>query len=61
MIYLSVYVFLGSTSGLIEMMTAMESLQLFVKGEYMVIFVDMMTYSPKEALKYLISKFLLLL
>lgn len=52
----SVYVFLGSTSGLIEMMTAMESLHLFSKGEYMVIFVDMMTYSPKEALKYLISE-----
>ncbi|KAI8435113.1 hypothetical protein MSG28_003501 [Choristoneura fumiferana] len=50
------YVFLGSTSGLIEMMTAMESLQLFVKGEYMVIFVDMLTYSPKEALKYLIKE-----
>ncbi|XP_072943508.1 receptor-type guanylate cyclase Gyc76C-like isoform X2 [Epargyreus clarus] len=50
-----IYVFLGSTSGLIEMMTAMESLQLFVKGEYMVIFVDMMTYSPKDSLKYLIK------
>ncbi|XP_026742826.1 receptor-type guanylate cyclase Gyc76C-like isoform X2 [Trichoplusia ni] len=50
-----IYVFLGSTPGLIEMMTAMESLQLFSKGEYMVIFVDMMTYSPKEALKYLIK------
>ena len=48
--------FLGSTSGLIDMMSAMESLQLFVKGEYMVIFVDMMTYAPKESLKYLISK-----
>ncbi|GBP92017.1 Receptor-type guanylate cyclase Gyc76C [Eumeta japonica] len=50
-----IYVFLGSPSGLIEMMTAMESLQLFAKGEYMVIFVDMVTYSPKEALKYLIK------
>lgn len=55
-VFISVYVFLGSTSGLIDMMSAMESLQLFVKGEYMVIFVDMMTYSPKESLKYLISK-----
>lgn len=54
---ISVYVFLGSTTGLIEMMSAMESLQLFVKGEYMVIFVDMMTFSPKEALKYIISKY----
>ncbi|XP_068630072.1 receptor-type guanylate cyclase Gyc76C-like [Battus philenor] len=50
-----IYVFLGSTSGLIEMMTAMESSQLFAKGEYMVIFVDMMTYSAKESLKYLIK------
>ncbi|KAM3963592.1 receptor-type guanylate cyclase Gyc76C [Aphomia sociella] len=50
-----IYVFLGSTSGLIDMMTAMESLQLFVNGEYMVIFVDMMTYSPKDSLKYLIK------
>ncbi|VVD03545.1 unnamed protein product, partial [Leptidea sinapis] len=50
-----IYVFLGTTGGLIEMMTAMESLQLFVKGEYMVIFVDMMTYSTKESLKYLMK------
>ncbi|XP_041976899.1 receptor-type guanylate cyclase Gyc76C-like [Aricia agestis] len=50
-----IYVFLGSTPGLIEMMTAMESLQLFVKGEYMVIFVDTITYSPKESLKYFIK------
>lgn len=49
--------FLGSTEGLIDMMTAMESLKLFAKGEYMVIFVDMMTYSPnRESLKYLMSK-----
>lgn len=52
----SVYVFLGSTSGLIEIMTAMETHKLFAKGEYMVIFVDMMTYSPKDAWKYLMSK-----
>ncbi|XP_012544731.1 receptor-type guanylate cyclase Gyc76C isoform X2 [Bombyx mori] len=50
-----IYVFLGSTSGLIEMMTAMESLQLFAKGEYMVIFVDMMTYSLKDSAKYLLK------
>ncbi|XP_023949227.1 receptor-type guanylate cyclase Gyc76C [Bicyclus anynana] len=50
-----IYVFLGSTAGLIDMMTAMESLQLFAKGKYMVIFVDMMTYVPKESLKYLIK------
>lgn len=50
-----IYVFLGSSSGLIEMMTAMEYHQLFANGQYMVIFVDMMTYSPKEALNYLIK------
>ncbi|KAJ0180455.1 hypothetical protein K1T71_003859 [Dendrolimus kikuchii] len=50
-----IYVYLGSTSGLVEMMTAMESSQLFVKGEYMVIFVDMMTYTRKEGLKYLMK------
>lgn len=53
-----VYVFLGSPGGLNDMMTAMESLQLFVKGEYMVIFVDMMTYTAKDSLKYLMSKLL---
>ncbi|XP_053624893.1 receptor-type guanylate cyclase Gyc76C-like isoform X2 [Plodia interpunctella] len=50
-----IYVFLGSTTGLIDMMSAMDSLQLFLKGEYMVIFVDMMTYSPKDSLKYLMK------
>ncbi|XP_055371824.1 receptor-type guanylate cyclase Gyc76C-like [Condylostylus longicornis] len=48
-----IYVFLGTPSALVEMMNTMETLQLFSKGEYMVIFVDMMTYSPKEAEKYL--------
>ncbi|KAJ2952824.1 hypothetical protein O0L34_g7189 [Tuta absoluta] len=51
-----IYVFLGTSAGLIEMMSAMESLKLFEKGEYMVIFVDMTTYSDnKESLKYLIN------
>ncbi|XP_045484741.1 receptor-type guanylate cyclase Gyc76C-like [Pieris rapae] len=50
-----IYVFLGSPGGLNDMMTAMESLQLFVKGEYMVIFVDMMTYTAKDSLKYLMK------
>lgn len=48
-----IYVFLGSASSLVEMMTSMDTVQLFAKGEYLVIFVDMMTYSPKEANKYL--------
>lgn len=38
-------------------MNAMEAAQLFANGEYMVIYVDMMTYSIKEAQKYLWSKF----
>lgn len=40
-----IYVFLGSSTSLLEMMTLMDSLQLFSKGEYMVIFVDVDTYS----------------
>lgn len=42
-----IYVFLGTTGALLEMMSSMEKIQLFAKGEYMVIFVDMMTYSTK--------------
>lgn len=40
-----IYVFLGSSSGLFDMMNAMDTVQLFSKGEYMVIYPDMMTYS----------------
>lgn len=54
----SVYVFLGTPQALIDMMTTMESLQLFNAGEFMVIYVDMMTYSIREAQKYLWSKYL---
>lgn len=32
---------------MVEMMGSMEAIQLFDKGEYMVIFVDMMSYSPE--------------
>jgi guanylate cyclase, other len=42
-----IYVFLGTPAALVELMLAMESLQLFEKGEYMVIFADMMSYSPE--------------
>uniref|UniRef100_T1GN08 Uncharacterized protein n=1 Tax=Megaselia scalaris TaxID=36166 RepID=T1GN08_MEGSC len=35
------------------MMNAMDTVQLFSKGEYMVIYPDMMTYSQTEAEKYL--------
>ncbi|KAK9512964.1 hypothetical protein O3M35_001263 [Rhynocoris fuscipes] len=48
-----IYVFLGTPISLIDMMTTMQALQMFENGEYMVIYVDMMTYSPREATKYL--------
>ncbi|KAI8121971.1 hypothetical protein FF38_05671 [Lucilia cuprina] len=48
-----IYVFLGSANALVEFMASMDTANLFSKGEYMVIFVDMMTYTPKEAEKYL--------
>lgn len=42
-----IYVFLGNPNALVDMMTQMDAMQLFAKGEYLVIFVDMMTYSLK--------------
>lgn len=48
-----IYVFLGNPNALVDMMTQMDAMQLFAKGEYLVIFVDMMTYSLKESKKYL--------
>ncbi|XP_011308844.1 guanylate cyclase 32E isoform X2 [Fopius arisanus] len=48
-----IYIFLGTPLSLIELMTAMQNQRLFDDGEYMVIHVDMMTYSPREAKKYL--------
>ncbi|XP_018785415.1 PREDICTED: receptor-type guanylate cyclase Gyc76C-like [Bactrocera latifrons] len=48
-----IYVFLGSANSLVDFMLSMETANLFLKGEYMVIFVDMMPYTPKEAEKYL--------
>ncbi|XP_073839417.1 receptor-type guanylate cyclase Gyc76C-like [Musca autumnalis] len=48
-----IYVFLGTANALVEFMASMDTANLFSKGEYMVIFVDMMTYTPKEAEKYL--------
>lgn len=47
-----IYVFLGTAEALFDMMTAMESIQLFSKGEYMMIYVDMMTYSPRDTSRY---------
>ncbi|KAJ9587022.1 hypothetical protein L9F63_019387, partial [Diploptera punctata] len=48
-----IYVFLGDKLLLIEMMNTMHALQMFDEGEYMVITVDMQTYSVNEASKYL--------
>lgn len=48
-----IYIFLGTPMSLIDLMYAMQNQRLLDNGEYMVIFVDMMTYSPREAQKYL--------
>lgn len=37
-------------------MIAMQNQRLLDNGQYMVIYVDMMTYTPKEAMKYLWSE-----
>jgi hypothetical protein len=42
-----IYIFLGSPDHLVDMMGSMEAIQLFDKGEYMVIYVDMMSYSAE--------------
>lgn len=52
----TVYIFLGTAMSLIDMMNSMQNQRLLDNGEYMVIHVDMMTYSPREAQKYLWSK-----
>lgn len=48
-----IYVFLGPVYTLAQLMEAMDSLKLFQDGEYMVIFVDMMTYLARESHKYI--------
>jgi hypothetical protein len=50
-------VFLGNPKVLVEMMNTMHALQMFDNGEYMVITVDMETYSYREAFKYLWRKY----
>lgn len=47
-----IYVFLGTADSLFDMMTSMESIQLFSKGEYMIIYVDTLTYSPRDTSRY---------
>lgn len=48
-----IYVFLGPVYALVNMMEAMDAMKMFQDGQYMVIFVDMMTYSEREAQKYI--------
>ncbi|KAF5298140.1 hypothetical protein FQA39_LY02564 [Lamprigera yunnana] len=48
-----IYVFLGSHMSLVDLMNTMQTAQLFDNGEYMVISVDMNTYTQKDAHKYL--------
>ncbi|XP_017842260.1 receptor-type guanylate cyclase Gyc76C isoform X1 [Drosophila busckii] len=48
-----IYVFLGTSNALIDFMSSMDTAGLFARGEYMVIFVDMMVYVEREAHKYL--------
>lgn len=48
-----IYIFLGAAMSLIDMMNSMQGQRLLDNGEYMVIHVDMMTYSQREAQKYL--------
>lgn len=53
----AVYVFLGQTKTLVDMMLQMQANQMFENGEYIVIFVDLRTYSPREAYQYIWSEY----
>ncbi|XP_051156964.1 receptor-type guanylate cyclase Gyc76C-like [Leptopilina boulardi] len=48
-----IYIFLGTALSLWDFMTSMQTQRLLDNGEYMVIYVDMNTFSSKEAQKYL--------
>ncbi|XP_014217380.1 receptor-type guanylate cyclase Gyc76C-like [Copidosoma floridanum] len=48
-----IYIFLGTPISLVELMNAMQNQRLFDNGQYMVIYIDTMTYTAKEAMKYL--------
>ena len=56
-ICVAVDVFLGTHMSLVDLMNTMQTAQLFENGEYMVIYVDMDTYSDKQAHKYLWSEY----
>nr|CAH7756393.1 unnamed protein product [Callosobruchus chinensis] len=51
-----IYVFLGTPMSLLELMNTMQTAKLFENGEYIVIYIDMNTYSDKQAYQYLWSK-----
>lgn len=51
-----VYIFFGTPMSLIDMMNSMQGQRLLDDGQYMVIHVDMMMYSQREAQKYLWSE-----
>ncbi|CAG9815672.1 unnamed protein product [Phaedon cochleariae] len=48
-----IYVFLGTPLALVELMDSMQVAKLFDNGEYIVIYVDMNTYSEAQAYQYL--------
>ncbi|GAB1861123.1 Guanylate cyclase [Camponotus japonicus] len=48
-----IYIFFGTPMSLIDMMNSMQGQRLLDDGQYMVIHVDMMMYSQREAQKYL--------
>lgn len=50
-----IYVFLGSANSLTDFMSSMETAGLFARGEYMVIYVDMMVYSERYEAELYIS------
>lgn len=48
-----IYVFFGEPKTLVQFMEAMDAIKLFQDGQYMVIYVDMLTYSLPESRKFI--------
>lgn len=55
MFYFVVYVFLGATKSLVDMMNTMQALQLFDNGDYMIIYGDTKINTWNDAREYLWS------
>lgn len=55
MFYFLVYVFLGATTSLVDMMNTMQALQLFDNGDYMIIYGDTKINTLEDAREYLWS------